>query len=431
MTGQMRFEHDDAIAVREAFHRRLRAFAAPVAGDRAAVTEDLDQLEVARAVHAAFGDHEAYGGLTRAELAQACAHICSRAQFDRYFDLFLKMELVEPFTQRDYEWRYVLNPASSAALLVFGRLEATGGLQELVTLLDATYRELEQGSATSRSVAGALVQARREFTIRSGHLRRLVRHRPLEELIAEQRHHGDARRLFTQAERIVERVNRDFGEHRRPAERMAEAALQYVNAVQEYMGRLLDQAAQRRDFTLLDAEAYLTAAITGRPEDLAAVFDGIVFDPPRLHLSPHEILRTIETHEPRPRPRRRRPRREEPLPEGDPVEEAAERLRDYQEARRAAIDAHLGARDGADLTERLRGTPWRTSARVIADILISATDPDLPYEPVLGDRLQVATDTPTTYVSALGVRAAGPGRTAGTAGAAEAKPGGAPGERDG
>ncbi|MEV0405780.1 hypothetical protein [Actinoallomurus sp. NPDC050550] len=410
MTGQMRFEHDDVIAVREAFHRRLKAFAAPVAGDRGAVTEDLDQLEVARAIHAAFGDHEAYGGLTRAELAQSCAHVCGRPQFDRYFELFLKMELIEPFTQRDYEWRYVLNPASSAALLVFGRLEASGGLQELVTLLDATYRELELGSATSRAVAEALVQARREFTIRSGHLRRLVRHRPLEELIAEQRHHGDAKRLFTQAERIVERVNRDFGEHRRPAERMAEAALQYVNAVQEYMARLLDQAAQRRDFTLLDAEAYLTAAITGSPEALAAVFDGIVFDPPRLHLSPHEVLRTIETHQPRPRPRQRRPRREDPLPEGDPVEEAAERLREYQAARRAAIEAHLGSEDGVDLTERLRGTPWRQAARVIADVLVSATDPDLPFEPVLGDRLHVTADAPTTYVSELGVRAAEPER---------------------
>lgn len=410
MTGQMRFEHDDVIAVREAFHRRLRAFAAPVAGDRAAVTDDLDQLQAARAIHAAFGDHEAYGGLTRAELAQSCAHVCSRAQFDRYFDLFLKMELVEPFTQRDYEWRYVLNPASSAALLVFGRLEATGGLQELVTLLDATYRELERGSATSGSVAGALVQARREFTIRSGHLRRLVRHRPLEELIAEQRHHGDARRLFAQAERIVERVNRDFGEHRRSAERMAEAALQYVNAVQEYMGRLLDQAAQRRDFTLLDAEAYLTAAITARPDDLAAVFTGIVFDPPRLQLSPQEVLRTVETHEPRPRPRPRRPRREDPPPDGDPVDEAAERLRDYQRSRRAAIDAHLGSGTETGLTERLRGTPWRQAARVVADVLIAATDPDLPYEPVLGDGLHVAAGAPTIYISELGVRkvAAGP-----------------------
>jgi hypothetical protein len=51
---------------------RVSAFVAPVAADAGSVIKEPADLDVADALYEAFGDLDADGGLSRAELAAAC-----------------------------------------------------------------------------------------------------------------------------------------------------------------------------------------------------------------------------------------------------------------------------------------------------------------------------------------------------------------------
>lgn len=64
------------------FAERVSAFVAPVAADAGAVSRDPTALRLAEAVYAAFGDSRSPDGLTRAELAAACAAAVPSHVFD-------------------------------------------------------------------------------------------------------------------------------------------------------------------------------------------------------------------------------------------------------------------------------------------------------------------------------------------------------------
>ena len=100
---------------------------APVAASKHAVTRDRTSLRMAEAIHDAFGDLSSEQGLTRAELAAACSVVASAEEFDSRFDIFVSLRLLERVRDKANDGRYVFNPTSGAALLVFERLEEAGG----------------------------------------------------------------------------------------------------------------------------------------------------------------------------------------------------------------------------------------------------------------------------------------------------------------
>ncbi|WP_435158851.1 hypothetical protein, partial [Amycolatopsis sacchari] len=152
--------------------------------------DDPALLDLADAVYTAFGDLDADGGLTHARLADACADVCpDRTRFDSRFELFCKLGMLMPVRDKSHQQRYVFNPTSAAALMVFERLGRDGGVQEILTLLDRTRAGLLSGTATVGQVRRALAQARRGFAVNTDHLKRLVRVCPLDDLLAERRHH--------------------------------------------------------------------------------------------------------------------------------------------------------------------------------------------------------------------------------------------------
>jgi hypothetical protein len=169
-------------AQRSALMARMSAFVAPVAADAGAVVDDPAALDLADAVYEAFGDLDAEGGLTHAQLAAACADVCpDAARFDSRFQLFCRLGMLMPLRDKAHQHRYVFNPTSAAALLVFERLGQDGGVQEILTVLDRTRAGLRSGVATLDQVRRALAQARRGFAVNADHLNRLVTSSPLEE----------------------------------------------------------------------------------------------------------------------------------------------------------------------------------------------------------------------------------------------------------
>jgi hypothetical protein len=396
---------DDGVAASEqgALLRRLAAFFAPVAADAGAVTDDLVSLDIADGIYQAFGDLDAEGGLTRSELAAACADLCDQATFDSRFELFCRLGMLLPVRDKAHQMRYVFNPTSAAALLVFERLVEAGGVQEILTLLDRTRDGLRSGVISQVQVAANLTRARRALAVYADHLARMVRTSPLEELIIERRHHRDARVLLADARDVVEQVARRFSELAAAGQRLVSEALRYSEAVQSFIDRLLGEASARRDFSMLDAEQYLTAALTGSRDELAEVFTRTVFDPPTLWISPDALLEAVDRFRPR-TPRRRPPPPADPPPGPDPIQQAEQRARQARQRRLRTAEDLLQGGEEVDLTSRIRASGWPGAAVLVAWMLSAAADPELPYQLTLSDAVLVEAEASVTHVTPASLR---------------------------
>src|SRR3954453_20977290 len=69
-------------------------FVAPVAASANAVTDDPVALRIAEAIRDVFGDFGSERGLSRGEIAQACAAVASADAFDARFRVFTKLRLL-------------------------------------------------------------------------------------------------------------------------------------------------------------------------------------------------------------------------------------------------------------------------------------------------------------------------------------------------
>jgi hypothetical protein len=385
-----------------AYVDRLSAFVAPVAADAGAISKDPATLLVAEAVYAAFGDSGSPDGLTRAQLAAACTDVVPPRILDSRFDLFVDMGLLQRSRDKRYEHRYVFNPTSGAALLVFDRLSEVGGVQEIVMLLDRIRVALEQGIADQAGVERMLIKARRELSINADHLRHLVRSRAFEQLIAERRHHQAGDQLLEDARGVVKLAAESFPQLARAGALLIADALRYSAAVSEFVARLFDRAQATRDFSMLLPEQYRTAALRSPLEKLAEVFEHVVFDPPSLLLPPEQLLATVREYEPT--PLRRRPPRPPDLPPGpDPIAAARERAAATRTRRWSAMQLLLQGAVEVELAGPLRAS-WPGTVRVVVDALIAAGDPQIPVEVELSDILLVDPTGPVSYFTPLVLR---------------------------
>ena len=405
MIQQRLFDDGAASPERDALQRRLAAFFAPVAADAGAITDDLVSLDVADGIYQAFGDRDGEGGLTRSELAVTCGDLCDQATFDSRFELFCRMGMLLPVRDKAHQVRYVFNPTSAAALLVFERLVEAGGVQEILTLLDRTRDGLRSGVISQAQVAANLTRARRALVVYADHLARMVRSSPLEELIVERRHHRDARTLLADARDVVEQVAGRFPELAAAGQRLVSEALRYSEAVQTFIDRLLDEASARRDFSMLEAEQYLAAALTSSRDELAKVFARTVFDPPTLWITPDALVEAVDHFRPR-TPRRRPAPPTDPPPGPDPIEQAEQRAARIRQRRlRTAEDLLQGGQE-TDVTSRIRAAGWPAAAVLVARMMSAAADPGLAYQLTLSDAVLVDAEAPVTHLTPVWLRRA-------------------------
>lgn len=382
---------------------RLSAFMAPIAADAGAVITDVLALDLADAVYEAFGDLGADGGLSRAQVADACADVCpDPARFDARFDLFCRLGMLLPIRAKAHQQRYVFNPTSAAALMVFERLGHDGGVQEIITLLDRTRAGLRSGVATPDDVRHALAQARRGFAVNADHLNRLVVVAPLEDLLAERRHHRSGDGLLNEATDLISLVVERFPILAAEGDRLIREAVRYSHAVQRFISRLLDEATANRDFSMLDAEQYLAAALTAHRDALARPFSRVLFDPANPPVHADAIVAAVDAVVPPPT-RRRAPRPADPRPGPDPIVLAQERAERDREQRMMAAERSLDGDQSADITNALRLAGWPGAALRVTELLAAHADPELPYAVELSTALIVDPPGVVTHISPVTV----------------------------
>lgn len=375
--------------------------AAPVASHGGAVVDDPGLLRLAEAVIAAFGQGEIDNGLTRSQIVERVMRLepVDPVELDRRLDTFVELEMLLPYRDKAHQQRYVINTDAVAGSLFFRKGLGSGGIEELLQLLGSTADAIEAGRQDIDTVANALVEQRGYVEMWTSAVNRLTDTATLEELLAERSHH-DGDRMMNRVERLVGVVTKHHPSLRVSATAVLTAAESYLMATQRLVERVIDEGASTRDFSLLDPAEYARLATTGTVEVLAAVFSGVVWDPPRPFVSPPEVVRAMRAYRPTQRQARRPP--VEPDDGGqarDPLEGLGlrrERVRKQIEHRAELL---LQGESSVELSAHLRATPWPGALRAVVDFSGLATDPNSPYQLDLADTLVVDTEAHTTWAS--------------------------------
>jgi hypothetical protein len=388
----------------------LRAFVAPIAANSGAVTEDPAALQMAREMSEAFADHPGLRGMTKSEVhgAMARRHKVDADLFESRFKLFVQLGLIKPFLEKKNQTRYHLAPSGMVGLLVFERLGATGGVDEMLGLLDRTRSLIESGAADRDAVVGHLRRCRQMLTVYGSTLARLIETAPITELVEEQRHH-DPGKVEAQVHALNQLVtdrfkaDHDLGEQ---AFQLVEANLSYRQQVFAAVDRVLDQGGASLDFTVLTPEQYLSAAVDGTTDQLAAVGSHLVIDPPIPWPHPGTVLEAIDEYAPRVRLRGRPPEPADRV-EADPLGEIERRHSEARLRRRLSAELHLQGAAEVEMTDTLRALRWPAAAVELAHLLALAHDPGEPFALEMGQALLVDSQAPVTYFHPISLRRTG------------------------
>ncbi|MGQ0805941.1 MAG: hypothetical protein ACT4PI_19060 [Actinomycetota bacterium] len=393
---------DQGTVTRDRKRRRLAAVMAPAANDAGAPIRDLELLEVARAVSAAFAQGDSVGGLTKAQIAERVDGTVDHALLERRLEVFERLGWLRPYLDKAHQQRYTLDPAGLVGQQVFDRICERGGVDELLALLDRT-RALLDGRPTRDDLSDHLRHLRDLLAVYADDLERLVATAPLPELIAERDDH-DRATAFSSLADAAGSITERFPDLRPLATRTVEEASRYMRAVESLITRILDEGGRARDFSVLPADDYLTAAIDATVEQLAAAFDTVVFDPPSPWAGAAEILDAVERQGVRTRPGRRPsapPRASGSDPIGRLVAAAARSAR----ARALAAEKLLGGEPAVEVTSTIQGLRWPAAAALLADLLALDLERAQPYRARIGEATFVDSEADVTYSSPVAIEA--------------------------
>lgn len=382
--------------------RRLAALVAPVAANAGAVVDDLDLLELARAVCDAFAQGDSAGGLTRMQILDRMGPGFRPDVVESRLQVFEKLGLLRPYLDKKHQQRYTLNPAGLVGQQVFDRIGERGGVDELLALLDRT-RSLFDGQPTSDEVYAHLRHLTELLSVYANDVERLVATAPLAELLAERDDHDRATALETLAAIAAETTER-FPDLRPVATRLVEEASRYLHAVESLMSRVLDEGGMSRDFSVLPPDDYLSAAIGGTVELLASALAPIVFDPPTVWVSAADILGALDRTGP-PRHRVRRPPAPPPSTVPDPVGALVDGARRVARSRALRAEQLLGGDSTVEVTSSLRALEWSSAAVLLADLLALDLDPDQAYRLAIGEATIIDVEAEVTYSSPVALHA--------------------------
>lgn len=379
----------------------LKAFMAPVAADAAAVITDVRALAMARDLPDVFTERPGVSALTKAEVL---AGLMRRGHTDESllesrFTLFTAMGLVLPYLGKKHQQRYTLDPAGVVGLLVFERMAARGGVEEMLHLLDDTRALAEQADSTREEVLTRLVRCRQLLNIYAAMLARLVETAPLAELIDQHRHHDPTKveeQVHALNRVVTARFPRDH-ELEDAAFALVEAELDYRARVFAAVERVLDQGGASLDFSVLTAEQYLSAALNADLGALSQVGQTLVIDGPMPWLDPGSVLEAVEEYAPKRRPVVRPPESHAVL-DPDPIGTLQQRALKAAAERRLTADSRLQGDDEVDLTSFLRDAGWPAAAEVLVGLLALSHDHDEPYEVQMSQALLVDTGSRVTYL---------------------------------
>jgi hypothetical protein len=378
-----------------------RAFAAPLATNAGAVTEDPELVQLAVNVLAVYADHQSRNGLTFAQLAEGLRQLGSQvpqAAIDARLEHLHKMGFLEPYLPKLHQGRYIVRPAGLAGALAAARVTERGGVDELILLLDRARAALSAQHPDPRQALAYLNSARHPLVVLALDLHRCVVAGTVRELIEACRQH-DHSSFTRQVVELNEMVTAHFRRHHELDEAGAaliEAEQFYRSQVRAAIGKILAQGGVGLNFDVLTPAEYEDAAVTADMETLARVGTGLLADVPAVYLDPEALIEVVETYQPRSRSRVRPP---EPAGSSHPdplaaAEEARETARRY---RRLGLEALLAGASEVDLTPHMQQS-WDAAARIIVDALALDADPDEPFVLDLSESLMISPEKPVTYL---------------------------------
>lgn len=381
--------------------RRLGAMAAPVASHGGAVVDDPGLVRFAEAVIDAFGQGDIDHGLTKGQIIER-AHRSGdldRLELERRIDVFIELAMLVPYHDKAHQQRYVVSTDAVAGSLFFRKGLQSGGIEELLQLLGSTADAIEAGRHDERAIAEALSEQRGYVEMWTAAVNRLTDAATLTELVAERGQH-DGDRMLSHVERLVEIVTAHHPALHTSATGLLTAAQSYLAATQRLLERILDEGASTRDFSLLDPSDYAQLAITGDVERLAAVFDGVVWDPPRPQISPSAIVDALRGYRPQRRQQRRPPvDTDDGATTPDPLAGLDERFDTIRRRREHEAELLLQGESSVELSSHLRAAPWPGAMRMIVELTALDVDPGSPYALERDDSLVIDIDAHTTWTS--------------------------------
>lgn len=304
-----------------------------------------------------------------------------------------------PYRDKAHQQRYVISTDAVAGSLFFRKGLTEGGIEELLQLLGATADAIEAGRHDAGRVADALLEQRGYVEMWAAAVNRLTETATLSELVAERSHH-DGDRMLGQVERVVDVVTKHHPNLRVAAAALLTAAQAYLVATQRLLERIVDEGASTRDFSLLEPSDYARLATTGSVEELAAAFDGVVWDPPRPQVEPADIVAALRAY----RPQRRQPRRPPVEAETsgssvDPLEGLDQRLDILRRQREHAAELLLQGAPFVELSPHLRASPWPAALRSIVELSTLDAEEGSAYRLEMADTIVIDTDAHTTWTS--------------------------------
>lgn len=379
--------------------QRLGAMVAPVASHGGAVLENAELLRCAEAVIAAFGQGEIEQGLTRAQIIERSLAVdeIERDTLERRLEVFIELSMLLPYRDKAHQARYVINTDAVAGQLFFRKGLSAGGIEELLQLLGATADAIESGREDPNRLAAALTEQRGYVEMWTAAVNRLTDTATLPELLSERARH-DGERMLEQVGRLVELVVKHHPELRVVAAALSTSAHSYLEATDQLLGRVIDEGAATRNFALLDPSAYAQLAATGTVEQLASVFDGVVWDPPRPEIAATDIVEAMRTYRPRSRVTRH-PAVEDAVGDStDPLEGLEERVELIRRQRAHNAELMLQGEQSVELSAHLRSIRWPGALAAVVEIAALGAD-DSGYQLVMKDSLIVDPDSHTSWTS--------------------------------
>lgn len=402
--------------------RQLAAMIAPAAAHGGAAIDDPEPFEIVEAVVSLFRSTEAPEGLTRAEISTSLGALgFDPAAVEHRLDVLLELGAINRYMDKARHHRYTLDLATVAGVLFLRKGLGRGGIEELLSFLRKTSAELAGDSVSQETVKLVLIDARGLIGLWTAEVNRLVTIATSDELHAQRGSHDD-RSLMEEVSRLTALVADHFNGLGDLCGLLLRAAQDYVDAVGRLIDRVLLEAAQRRDFSLLSPEDYLTAARLASVDRLAGASKGLVWDAPSVFAPGSAIASELRDFVPVASRSRRRPVEPPALDSRDPLDRIEQQHERRREQLELTAEMLLQGRSEADITTALRLQGWPKAARTVAQLSTLRQQRGSRYSVEMRDALIVDPAGALTYLTPVTLRAHRPAINADEAVAAREGP---------
>ncbi|MGH8880128.1 MAG: hypothetical protein ACRD0P_22720, partial [Stackebrandtia sp.] len=202
--------------------------------------------------------------------------------------------------------------------------------------------------------------------------------------------------LITQADDIHAVVLSRWPQLDASCTQLRAALFAYADAIDAAAARLIERAGTTRGLAFLPAEAWTTFVRDSSVETLGDVLSGFVFDAVTVWHDPQDLVQAVESA-PQAAPARALPARSDTTSEPDTD---TDQVADDSLTLRQTAEHILNGANAVSVPQVLRQAgAWTVARRVLADMTAVHHHPDLPYELVWDDGLDVDAGSVPAWVS--------------------------------